>query len=83
MSFAMVMAAAGAPQELARVRLIRRGHLFGGAAGDHQPSSVAALRSEVDDVVGRLDHVKVVLDHQNRVSPVHQLLKHVEQHLHV
>src|SRR5207247_10036426 len=43
--------------------------------GDHVPSRVAALWSQVDDPVGGLEHVQVVLDDQHAASGVDQLAK--------
>ena len=43
----------------------------------------AALRTEVDDPVGGLDHVEVVLDHDDRVAVVAQPVQHGEQQLDV
>ena len=40
------------------------------------PPRVAALGAEVDDPVGRLDHVEVVLDDEHRVARVDQPLQH-------
>ena len=41
----------------------RRGaHLRGGAGADDLPAALATLGAEVDDPVGRADHVEVVLD---------------------
>ena len=47
------------------------------------PPRLAALGAEVDDPVGLLDHVEVVLDHEHRVARVHQPLQHLEQLLDV
>ncbi len=47
------------------------------------PPPDAALGTEVDDPVGRLDHVEVVLDHEHRVARVDEPLQHVEQPAHV
>jgi hypothetical protein len=44
-----------------------------------RPPPVAALGAEVDDPVGRLDDVEVVLDDDDRVAGVDELLQHVEQ----
>ena len=51
--------------------------------GDDLAAAFAALGAEVDDPVGRLDHVEVVLDHDDRVAQVDQPLQHVEQLAHV
>ena len=39
----------------------------------------STFRSKVDDVVGRLDDVEVVLDDYNRVALIDKLVQHVEQ----
>jgi hypothetical protein len=46
-------------------------------------AAVAALRAEVDEPVGGLDHVEVVLDDDDGVAVVAQALQHREQHLDV
>ena len=50
------------------------GDLLGRAGGEHQAALVAALRTHVDQPVGRLDHVEVVLDDDHRVALVDQAL---------
>ena len=47
------------------------------------PAAVAALGPEVDDPVGGLDHVEVVLDHHHRVAVVAQAVQHLEQQVDV
>ena len=47
--------------------------------GDDPAAAGAAFGPEVDDVVGRLDDVEVVLDDDDRVALVDELLQHVEQ----
>src|SRR5438034_4865979 len=51
-------------------------HVLRGTAGDQLAPGVPALRPEVDDPVGRLDHVEVVFDHQHGVAGRHQSLEH-------
>jgi hypothetical protein len=46
---------------------------------DDPPAAIAAFGSEVDQPVGGLDHVEVVLDHHDRVAAVPQALQHGEQ----
>jgi hypothetical protein len=53
--------------------------LFGGALRDHSTAAAATLGAEVDDPVGALDHVEVVLDDDDRVALVDQPLQHPEQ----
>ena len=60
------------------------GGYFFRRAGYYQLSTaVAALRAKVDDVVGHLDHIQIVLDYHDRVAGVHQPLQHLNQPLHI
>src|SRR5207245_1755584 len=56
---------------------------LGRALRDDAPAAVAALGPEVDDPVGGLDDVEVVLDDDHRVARIAQPLQHTEQHLDV
>src|SRR5450759_5066184 len=47
---------------LAGGALRRRGDVVGGADGDHLAAAVPTVGTEVDDVIGGLDDVEVVLD---------------------
>src|SRR5687767_1984955 len=49
-------------QPTARVRSLSPRDLFRAPRRDDPPTSAATVRSEVDDPVGQLDHVEVVLD---------------------
>src|SRR3954469_19851007 len=53
------------------------------AAGDDRSAARAALGTEIDDVVGGLDHVEIVLDDEHGVAAVHEAMQHIEQHAHV
>ena len=59
------------------------GDLLGGAGGDHHAALLSALGPHVDEAVGALDDVEVVLDHDDAVAGVHQPLQHLQQSLHV
>ena len=59
------------------------GDLLGRAGGDDAPAAVAAFGAEVDDPVGGLDDVQVVLDDDDRVARISQAMQHVEQQLDV
>ena len=62
---------------------VGRRDLLGRALGDDPAAAVAALRPEVDDPVGGLDDVEVVLDDEDRVAAVDQPVEHLEQLLDV
>ena len=58
-------------------------YLFGRAAGYHLPAAASAFGTHVNDIVGRLDNVHVVLDYNHRVALVYKALQHAEQHAYV
>src|SRR6266446_1706325 len=65
------------PQGLAGVaRLVRR-NLLRRPLGDEAAAALAAFGAEVDDPVGGLDHIDVVLDHHHRVAGVAQPVQHL------
>lgn len=47
-------------------------HLFGGAGGDDFAPFDAALGTEVDYVIRRLDDIEIMLDHDHAVALVDQ-----------
>ena len=55
----------------------------GRSLGDQLAAAVAALRTQVDELVGDLDDVQVVLDDQHRVAGIHQPLQHLDQLVHI
>src|SRR4051812_16456400 len=71
------------PQVAARVAAVALCDRLGCSLRDDAPAAIAALRPEVDDPVGGLDDIQVVLDHHHGVAGVAQALQHAEQHLDV
>ena len=59
------------------------GDLFGGSGGDDLAAGVAPFRAEVDDPIGGLDDVEVVLDDEQRAAAVDELAEGGEEFLHV
>ena len=57
----------------------RRCDLFGGAVGNDLAAAFAAFRAQVDHPVGGLDHVEIVLDHDQRTAAVDQFAEGGEQ----
>src|SRR5271155_2665473 len=53
--------------------------LFGSTDGDDTAALVAALGPEIYDPIRGLDHIEVVLDHDDRIALVAQTLQHDEQ----
>src|SRR5436305_1587306 len=70
-------------KEAAGVGARLRRHLLGAAEGDDLAALLTALRPEVENAIGGLDHVEVVLDHHDGVARVHEPLQHLEQPLDV
>ena len=66
-------------QIAARVGFRTRRDLLRRTYRDDLAAAASAFRPQVDDVVRRLDDVQVVLDHQNRVTRVHQPVQAVEE----
>ena len=66
-------------EEAAGVAGLDLGDVLGRALGDDRAAAGAALGAHVDDPVGGLDHVEVVLDDEHRVARVDQPAEHAEQ----
>ena len=67
-------------EEVGGVAQGRGGDLLGGTGGEDEPASAPTFRSQIYDVVGRLDDIEVVLDDQHGVALVYQPLEHAQQH---
>ena len=72
-----------AGEGLAGVGLLGARDKFGRALGDDAAAAFAALGAQVDDPVGLLDHVEVVLDDQHGIAERNQALQHIEEFAHV
>ena len=59
------------------------GDLFWSAGDQDLATLVTAFGAEIDDPVAATDHVKVVLDADDRIALVHQTLHHIHQLVHV
>ncbi len=62
-------------QVLAGKALRHCSHLFRGTLGHDEAAGTAALGAQINDMVGALDEVEVVLDDNDRIARVHQLLR--------
>jgi hypothetical protein len=62
---------------------VRPGRVLGRAGQQDAPAAGAAFGAQVDHPVGGLDHVEVVLDHDDGVAGVAQLVQHLQQQLDV
>ena len=55
------------------------GYLFGGACGKNLSAVTPTLRTDVDDVVGKLDDIEVVLDDDDGIAAIDEFLQHIHQ----
>ena len=62
-----------------RMGIFRKGESPRGPRGNNLPAAFAAFGAEVDYVVGRFDHVRMMFDHDDRIRPVHQFVKNVQE----
>ena len=66
-------------QELTGVALGAARAIFRCAGKDDAAARVAALRTEIDDMIGHLDDVQVVLNDEHRVARVGQTIENIDQ----
>jgi hypothetical protein len=59
------------------------GHLLGRPGRNNFPTPIASVGAQVNDPIGGLHYVEVVLDDQHRVASIDESLEHLEQHSHV
>src|SRR5262249_47851990 len=50
---------------------------------DHAAAALAAFRAQIDDPVGGLDHVEVVLDDDHGIAVVAQAMQHAQQQVYI
>jgi hypothetical protein len=67
------------PKEFTGVALPNLSYFLGCALGNNPSSSTSALWTQIDDVIGALDNIEVVLDYNNGVARVNETLKHLEK----
>src|SRR6516165_4768424 len=68
-----------AGEGLAGVRLFGARDLFRGALGDDPAAALSAFGAKVDDPVGLLDDVEMVLDDEHGVAQIDEALQDVEE----
>src|SRR5437899_9037622 len=68
-----------AGEDLAGVGFFGAGDEFGRALRDDAAAAFAALGAKVDDPVGLLDDVEMVLDDEHGVAEINEALQHVEE----
>jgi len=58
-------------------------HILRPTFGHDSATHVAAIRPHVDDPIRTLDHIQIVLDHQDRIPHVRQPIQHIQQIMNV
>ena len=66
-------------QKLARITLRTVRNLLRCARNHDGSAAVTAFGTHIDQAVGNLDDIKVVLNHQHCVARIDQALQHIEQ----
>src|SRR5689334_6433900 len=66
-------------QELTSVRRRHLGDVFWCSGGNDHSAAVAPVRTEIDDPVGGLDDVEVMLDDEHGVAAIDETVQHIEQ----
>ena len=56
-----------------------RGDFFRCARNDDLSARLTSLRAQVDHVVRRLDHIRLVLDDDHRIALLDQLIEHAQE----
>src|SRR5258708_10555715 len=79
----IVRDAKNAGEELAGVGFFCAGYEFGRALGDDAAAAFPAFGAKIDDPVGLLNDVEVVLDDEHRVAEINEALQDVEEFSHV
>lgn len=52
---------------------------FGGPHPHDFPALMATLRSQIDDVIGGLNHIHVMFDQNDRMTGINQAIERLEQ----
>src|SRR5688572_23862642 len=67
----------------ARVGTLGVGDFFGRALCDYPAALLATLRTKVNEVIGTLNDIEIVLDHDHRVPATDELLKDLDEFPHI
>src|SRR5580704_9926603 len=57
--------------------------LLGGALGDDSTAAPSSFRSQIDDPVCGFNHLEVMFDHNQRISLITELQKHLKKLLNI
>ena len=70
-------------QELSGKACLAGSYFFRSSGYNEIAAFIAAFRTEVDDIVGTLDDIQIVLNHYQRMAPFYQGIEGMEQALDV
>lgn len=70
-------------EKLARIAGLARCDEFGRAGGDKLAAALTRVGTKIDDPVGRLDDIQIVLDDDDAMTGIHDALEHLEQHANI
>ena len=70
----------GTPERTCRkkfsgMRILGSRNLFGRSGGDDFTARITSFRAEIDDPIGALNHLQIVLDHHERMPAIHKALE--------
>ncbi len=57
------------------MRILGSRNLFRRSGGDDFTTRITSFRAEIDDPIGALNHLQIVLDHHERMPAIHKALK--------
>ena len=63
------------PKKLSGMRVLGLRNLFGRSGGDDFTTRITSFRAEIDDPIGALNHLQIVLDHHERMPTIHKALE--------
>ena len=68
---------------MAGVRFGLERDFFGSARGHKLSTFISPLRPKVNNIIRGLDHIKIMLDHQNAVPLIHQRLQDLDEAINI
>ena len=66
-------------EECTRIALLASGYLGRCTRSDYLATTLATLGADIDNVVGNLNHIEIMLDNDSRITPLDQLVDHLQQ----
>lgn len=70
-------------QVSAGMRGVALGNIFWSPLGDDGSTAIAAFRTEIDDMIGALDDIQVMLDDDDRVASFDQFIQYAQEFFYI